>query len=257
MLLVLSPAKSLDFENPVSTRVFSQPDFLNASVELVKTLRELSPENLSKLMSISPALGELNFKRNLDWHTPFDRNNARQAIFAFTGDVYVGLDARSLNRRDLDFAQNHMRILSGLYGLLRPLDLMQAYRLEMGTALKHQQYSNLYGFWGDRITQSLNETLNAQKKPMLINLASAEYFKAINVKAIQAPVVSPVFKDYKNGQYKIISFFAKKARGMMASHIIRNRVRDIDGVLQFDAGGYRYSPADSAESSPVFLRKQL
>jgi uncharacterized protein len=257
MLLVLSPAKSLDFENPVSTRVFSQPYFLNASVELVKTLRELSPENLSKLMSISPALGELNFKRNLDWHTPFDRNNARQAIFAFTGDVYVGLDARSLNRRDLDFAQNHMRILSGLYGLLRPLDLMQAYRLEMGTALKHQQYSNLYGFWGDRITQSLNETLNAQKKPMLINLASAEYFKAVNVKAIQAPVVSPVFKDYKNGQYKIISFFAKKARGMMASHIIRNRVRDIDGVLQFDAGGYRYSPAHSAESSPVFLRKQL
>lgn len=255
MLLVLSPAKSLDFENPVATTLFSQPDFLDDSNSLIRTLRELTPEDLSKLMSISAKLGELNFERNLNWQTPFDTSNARQAIFAFTGDVYTGLDVHTLSKKDVDFAQNHLRILSGLYGLLRPLDLIQPYRLEMGTSLKSGKHNTLYGFWGDRITQALNQVLAQQKTPFLLNLASQEYFKAVRQKDLLAPVVSPIFKDYKNGQYKIISFFAKKARGMMAAYAIRQRIKTADELLSFSEGGYQYSHELSSDSSPVFLRK--
>lgn len=256
MLLVLSPAKSLDFNDPVPTGKFTCPDYLESSEQLMRTLRKLTPEELSELMHISAKLGELNFQRNHDWHTPFDASNARQAIYAFTGDVYAGLDIRSLNQKDVAWAQSHLRILSGLYGLLRPLDLIQPYRLEMGTSLKHGKHQNLYQFWGSRISEGLNEAMAAHKQRVLLNLASNEYFRAVDKKSLDAAVVSPAFKDYKNGHYKIISFFAKKARGMMAAHVIRNRIDSLDGIRDFDLGGYRYSAKDSTDAVPVFLRKQ-
>lgn len=256
MLIVLSPAKSLDFESPVPSHKQSQPDFLDRSAELVDTLREYSPDDLSELMNISNKLGELNVERYANWQRPFNEDNARQAIFAFTGDVYTGLDVASLKAADRDFAQKHLRILSGLYGVLRPLDLMQAYRLEMGTSLPVGQHKNLYEFWGDQISEALNAELEKQKHPALINLASNEYFKAVNRKKLNADIISPVFKDHKNGQYKIISFYAKKARGMMANWIIRNRVDQPAGLQDFAVAGYRFSPADSSDDKPVFLRKE-
>lgn len=262
MLLVLSPAKSLDFESPVHLSGsagpdFSMPQMLDAAENLNKTLRKLSPEDLSSLMHISAKLGELNFERNLNWTLPFTTDNAKAAVFAFTGDVYVGLDVKSFSHEDLLYAQDHMRILSGLYGLLRPLDLIQAYRLEMGTALKHGSSSSLYAFWGDKLGLALRETLEAHPQPALINLASTEYFRAVDKKALGLPVISPVFKDYKNGQYKIISFFAKKARGSMAAYLIKNRIDTLDGIMQFDVDGYCYSSKDSTPQAPVFLRRQV
>lgn len=257
MLLVLSPAKSLDFESPVPEQSFTQPDFLNRSEQLIKTLRQLSPEDLSELMHISPKLAELNFQRNLNWQTPFTPDNARPAIYAFTGDVYTGLDIHSLDAGDIQYAQDHVRILSGLYGLLRPLDLMQAYRLEMGTSLKHKSNSSLYEYWGSSLAEKLNECFADTPEPVLVNLASNEYFKAVDKKKLNAQIVSPVFKDYKNGQFKIISFFAKKARGMMAAWIIRNRVDDVQQLKDFDVAGYRFSESDSTDDKPVFLRKQV
>jgi uncharacterized protein len=260
MLLVLSPAKSLDFETPLpissgTQQEWTQPDFLEAASRLNATLRQLSPEDLSELMHISPTLGELNFRRNLDWHVPFTRDNARPALFAFTGDVYQGLSARELNEQDLAFAQRHVRILSGLYGLLRPLDLIQPYRLEMGTALRHETGKSLYAFWDKKLALRLREELLAHKEQTLINLASTEYFKAVSLKALNVPVISPVFKDYKNGQYKIISFYAKRARGSMAAYIIKNRINRADDILGFDVDGYHYSKSDSTPQTPVFLRK--
>lgn len=257
MMIVLSPAKSLDFDTPVPTEHFSQAVFLDAAGELMKTLRQLTPEDLSSLMKISNKLGELNVERNHNWHTPFTPDNARQALFAFTGDVYVGLEAHSLAKKDLQYAQQRLRILSGLYGLLRPLDLIQPYRLEMGTALQHGTTNNLYSFWGDRLTNQLNDELAENKAKALLNLASQEYFRAVNERVLNAPVISPVFRDYKNGKYKIISFYAKKARGMMAAWVIRNRIEDPLALDDFDVGGYRFSAADSTPTEPVFLRKQV
>lgn len=257
MLLVLSPAKSLDFASPVPTGKFTQPDYLEDSAQLIKTLRQKSPEELSELMHISAKLGELNFQRNLSWHTPFDTNNARQAIYAFTGDVYLGLDVSALNQQDMAYAQNHVRILSGLYGLLRPLDLMQPYRLEMGTALSQGKHKNLYEFWGSRLSEGLNAAISGHRNRVLLNLASNEYFRAVDKKVLDADIISPVFKDYKNGQYKIISFFAKKARGMMAAYVISNRLDSPAGLRDFDIAGYRYSANDSTDTAPVFLRKQV
>lgn len=256
MMIVVSPAKSLDFDTPVPTEKFSQPAFLDDAGTLMKTLRQLTPEDLSSLMKISSKLGELNVERNHNWHTPFTPENARQALFAFTGDVYVGLEAHSLDSKELEYAQQNLRILSGLYGLLRPLDLIQAYRLEMGTALQHGTTSNLYSYWGDRLTSHLNDELAAQNSQALLNLASQEYFRAVNVRMLSKPVISPIFRDYKNGKYKIISFYAKKARGMMAAWVIRNRVNDPQALADFDSGGYRFSASDSTPSEPVFLRKQ-
>ena len=256
MLIVLSPAKSLDYESPVKTRKFTQPQFLDDAEKLVSTLRDYNPDQLSELMNISPKLGELNVERYANWHQPFDTDNARQAAFAFTGDVYVGLDINSLSAADLDFAQKHLRILSGLYGVLRPLDLMQPYRLEMGTSLQTEAGINLYQFWGSRVTDALNACLEKQKQPVLVNLASNEYFRSVKEKALSADVISPVFKDYKNGQYKVISFYAKKARGMMAAWIIQNRVTRADDLQGFDVAGYKYSTRESSAGKPVFLRKQ-
>jgi len=256
MLIVLSPAKSLDYESPVKTRKFTQPQFLDDAQQLIATLRDYSPDQLSELMNISAKLGELNVQRYANWQQPFDTNNARQAAFAFTGDVYVGLDINSLSAADLDFAQKHLRILSGLYGLLRPLDLMQPYRLEMGTSLKTDAGRNLYQFWGSRITDALNASLKKQKQPILVNLASNEYFKSVKEMQLCSDVITPVFKDYKNGQYKLISFYAKKARGMMAAWIIHERVTQADDLKGFDVAGYRYSARESSPGKPVFLRQQ-
>lgn len=256
MLVVISPAKSLDYESPLKIRKATQPDFIEDSARLVNNLRQLTPAQVSTLMDISPALGDLNHARFNEWHTPFDKSNARQALFAFKGDVYLGLDAPGLSSDDVAFAQDHLRILSGLYGLLRPLDLIQPYRLEMGTSLETPGSHSLYHFWGSRITNALNELLKQQRSPVLINLASIEYFKAVREKELSARVISPVFKDFNNGQYKIVSFFAKKARGLMCAWIIRNRFRKPEDLLSFDVEGYRFSPQDSTQNSPVFLRKE-
>ena len=256
MLLVISPAKTLDFDSPVRLRKATMPDFLEDSSRLVDKLRHLTPGQLSTLMGISPALGELNRDRFNAWHTPFDKHNARQALFAFKGDVYLGLDAPALSATDITYAQEHLRILSGLYGLLRPLDLIQPYRLEMGTTFKALGSTSLYDFWGERVTAALNELLLKERHPLLVNLASVEYYKVVREKQLQGRVISPVFKDFSNGQYKIVSFFAKKARGLMSAWILRNRLKRPEDLLAFDVDGYCYSAKDSSADTPVFLRRE-
>jgi cytoplasmic iron level regulating protein YaaA (DUF328/UPF0246 family) len=254
MLMLISPAKSLDYESPLATKKYSQPEFLNDSAELIETVRKLKVTDIQHLMDISPALADLNFGRFLNWHLPFTPDNARPAILAFKGDVYQGMQADTFSAKDFDFAQQHLRILSGLYGLLRPLDLMQAYRLEMGTALKNPRGNHLYDFWGDQLTQAINTVLARQKNPVLVNLASNEYFKAVKLKQITAPVITPVFKDLKNGQYKMISFYAKKARGLMSAYIIKNKITNVEDIKAFDSEGYYYSAEHSKAKEWVFLR---
>ncbi len=256
MLLVVSPAKNLDYDSPLATSKYSQPELLAESQLLADTCKTLSPADLSSLMGISDKLAGLNAARFGQWSQPFTTENARPAVLAFNGDVYTGLDASSLTERDFDYAQQHMRILSGLYGLLRPLDLMQAYRLEMGTKLANQRGANLYQFWGDIITDKLNEAIAAQGDDLLINLASNEYFKSVKKKSLKATVITPAFKDWKNGQYKMISFFAKKARGLMARYIIENQVNSLEQLKQFDAAGYQYSAELSKGNDWVFTRKE-
>lgn len=256
MLIVISPAKTLDYESPLPSRKFSQPQFLEESGKLIKVLRRLAPDDVQDLMHISTKLAELNVSRYLNWEQPFSPKNARPAIFAFKGDVYAGIEAQQYDASDLDFAQKHLRILSGLYGVLRPLDLIQPYRLEMGIGLKNSKGSSLYDFWGEQLGTAIAQALKAQKDKLLINLASNEYFKAIKGKTGDAEIITPVFKDFKNGQYKVISFFAKKARGLMSSYIIKNQIKDIAGLEKFKAEGYRYSKKDSSEKELVFLRKQ-
>lgn len=255
MLIVISSAKSLDYESPLATKTFSQPEFLEHSQLLIDDLQKLNPPALESLMKISPALANLNMQRFIDWHADFTPDNARQALLAFKGDVYQGMAAEQFSEEDFSFAQQHLRILSGLYGLLRPLDLMQAYRLEMGTRFDNARGKNLYEFWGDILTDALNEQLAQMKNPVLVNLASNEYFKAVKAKSIKAPIITPVFKDLKNQQYKVISFHAKKARGMMAAYIIKNKISDNpEAIKQFDDGGYYFSAAQSNTKEWVFLR---
>ena len=256
MLIVVSPAKSLDFESPVKTRKFTEPEYLQESTQLVSQLKKLSPEDFSELMNISSKLSELNHTRYANWHTPFDLNNAKQAIFAFKGDVYIGLEAEQFSTADLNFAQKHLRILSGLYGLLRPLDLMQPYRLEMGSKFKNSKGKNLYEFWGNKITENINSLMATEKSPILINLASNEYFNSIKPKELDAKIITPVFKDFSSGKYRIVSFFAKKARGSMTAYIIKNRITTTAKLKDFDTDGYRFSEADSTDSKLVFLRRQ-
>lgn len=254
MLIVISPAKSLDYESPIPAIRGTQPAFREASAELVELMRDYSPPQLSELMGISSKLADLNFGRFLNWQSKATAKNARPALLAFTGDVYQGIQAGSLSEEDLQYAQQHLRILSGLYGVLRPLDLMQPYRLEMGTRLQSPQGQNLYDFWGERVTEALNGQLKKSHSDTLLNLASNEYFASVQPKKLKAQVVSPVFKDYKNGKYKIISFFAKKARGTMTRWVIENRVESADDLPDFAADGYRYSAAESSYEKPVFLR---
>ena len=258
MLMVVSPAKSLDFETRPGTRKFSQPEFLKESNALVKDLRKLEPDDLSELMDISPSLAEENHRRFANWHTPFDLKNSKQAIFAFKGDVYLGLQAEDFGTADLNFAQKHLRILSGLYGVLRPLDLMQPYRLEMGRKFGVNGAKTLYEFWGAKLTDQLNAEFVSQssKKNVLINLASNEYFNSIQTKGLDAEIITPVFKDWSNGKYRIVSFFAKKARGQMAAHIIKNRLQSPAKLKDFAVDGYRFDPEESTDNKLVFKRKQ-
>ncbi|MGB1241498.1 MAG: peroxide stress protein YaaA [Chitinophagales bacterium] len=255
MLTLLSPAKTLDFETSPTTEVYSQAVLLEDTQYLVKKLKKMSVSQIGDLMHLSEKLADLNHHRYANFHTPFTPDNAKQAILAFKGDVYVGLDAESFSAEDFDFAQDHLRILSGLYGLLRPLDLMQAYRLEMGTKLKvTPKKNNLYKYWDTRITKKINEILATQKEKVLINLASNEYFKAVKPKLVGGRILTPVFKDFKNGQYKVISFFAKKARGSMARYIIQNRIANLDDIKAFDTNGYYYKKELSKENEWVFVR---
>ncbi|MDX2348838.1 MAG: peroxide stress protein YaaA [Porticoccus sp.] len=260
MLIVISPAKTLDYETPATTASHTLPDYLEESAELITQLRSLSPPEVSSLMGISAKLGDLNFGRFLNWQQDFTPNNAKQSLLAFKGDVYTGLGAESLSEDQLQWAQNHLRILSGLYGLLRPLDLMQPYRLEMGTKFANSRGVNLYEFWGDKITDGLNRAIKdqASKKQnadLLINLASNEYFKSVKPGKLNADVITPVFKDWKNDKYKIISFYAKKARGLMSRYIIENQIEDPEKIKQFDVAGYAYQPAMSSAREWVFTRE--
>ena len=254
MLVVVSPAKNLDYQTAPVISEFSQPELLQHSQQLINRCRKLSPAAISSLMKISDKLAGLNADRYASWSTPFSQDNAKQALLAFNGDVYTGLDAQSFSSEDFEFAQQHMRILSGLYGLLKPLDLMQAYRLEMGTRLDTRRGTNLYQFWGDIITKKLNDAMQEQGDKVLVNLASNEYFKSVVGKKLQGDIVTPVFKDCKNGQYKVISFFAKKARGMMARYIIQERLSKVSQLQQFDLAGYRFDPSLSKTNAPVFTR---
>ena len=259
MLILLSPAKTLDFESPAPIENFSQPDFLAETEKLVKQLRRLSASEISSLMKISDKLGKLNSDRFNTWQSDFDDANAKQALLAFQGDVYQGMQVDSFTPEDFVFAQEHLRILSGLYGVLRPLDLIQPYRLEMGTKIAHAKLqvsaNTLYEFWADKLTQAINEQLDSLDKKIIINLASNEYFKAVKPKLLEGKIITPAFKDWKNGKYKIISFYAKKARGMMASFIIKNKIKDIKEIHNFAEAGYIYNPQFSDDSNPTFTRQ--
>jgi len=257
MLLVVSPAKKLDFDTPLATNEFSQPTLLGHSELLMDRCVKLSPDQIASLMKLSDKLAGLNAARFGEWSLPFSPDNARQAILAFNGDVYTGLDANSFSDTDFSFAQQHFRILSGLYGLLKPLDLMQAYRLEMGTRLDNVRGNNLYQFWGDIITKELNQALTEQGDNILVNLASNEYFKAVNKKTLKAEIITPQFKDWKNDQYKMISFFAKKARGLMARFIIQNQLTDIEQLKTFDLAGYEFNADLTQGNEWVFTRKEI
>lgn len=256
MLIVVSPAKSLDYESKLPTRKHSEPRLLEHSRQLVDVMATKSPSEISKMMSVSPALGELNHERFLDWETPFTTTNARPAVLAFSGDVYMGMNAGTFTERDFTHAQKTLRILSGLYGLLRPLDLMQPYRLEMGSRVTTSRGKDLYTFWGDTITEQINADMaDSPGSDALINLASNEYFGAVNAKLLDARLVSPVFLDSKDGaDPKIVSFFAKRARGAMSGWIIRNRVKSPRALLEFEEDGYHYDRERSQADRPVFVR---
>jgi cytoplasmic iron level regulating protein YaaA (DUF328/UPF0246 family) len=256
MIIVISPAKTLDFETPPFTQEHTQPGFLDDSAQLIDALRKLEPDQIGALMSISPKLALLNSNRYFSWKRPFTLKNAKQALLAFKGDVYTGLDADTMTANELAFAQDRLRILSGLYGILRPLDLMQAYRLEMGTQFKNLRGNNLYEFWGNKITEALNQALKKQKTGILINLASHEYFQSIQPDKLNARIITPVFKDEKNGVYKITSFFAKKARGMMSRYIIHNQLTNPEAIKRFDIAGYRFSAGDSSKDEWIFTRAE-
>lgn len=256
MLLLLSPAKKLDYDSALPERAHTQPLFVDEARALIKVLKTKTVAEVGELMSISEALSELNVQRYAQWKPQFDTKHARQAVLAFNGDVYEGLDARSLSAKQLDWAQEHVAILSGLYGALRPLDLMRPYRLEMGTRLQTSAGANLYAFWGARIAQYLDKRLSSDKHPIIVNLASDEYFKAVNRKALRARVVQCVFQEFKGGDYKIVGFFAKRARGLMARYAIQHKVATPKGLTGFDLEGYAFAPDVSTEDKLVFRRKQ-
>lgn len=255
MLFLLSPAKSLDYDTPAGEVPHTQPIFVKQSAQLIELLRQQSPQQIAELMSLSDALSGLNVARYQAWSPKFTAKNSKQAVLAFNGDVYGGLDAKTLKPDDLAWAQDHIAILSGLYGVLRPLDWLQPYRLEMGTRLANERGSNLYQFWGAQIAEYLNERLKADKTPVVINLASQEYFRAVDLKALKARVIECVFEEYKNGQYKIISFMAKRARGLMARYAAQHRLSMPQQLEGFNAEGYAFDAAISRPDRLVFRRK--
>jgi cytoplasmic iron level regulating protein YaaA (DUF328/UPF0246 family) len=255
MLIFLSPAKSLDYKTPPHVATFTQPGYLKQSEMLIRQLRKLSPADIANLMDLSDPLALLNFNHYADWALPFTPENAKQAVLAFDGDVYDGLAAKTFSADDLDFAQQHVRILSGLYGILKPLDLMQPYRLEMGTKFQNKAGKDLYAFWGETLLNAINAELEATERPVVVNLASEEYFKAAVGRKIKGTVIQPVFEDWKNGKYKIISFYAKRARGLMTRYAIVNRLSNPEGLQGFDYDGYAFVPEVSDTSTWVFRRR--
>jgi hypothetical protein len=255
MLFLLSPAKRLDYDSALPTSLHTQPLFAKQSAQLIKVLRKHSVDEIAVLMSLSPTLATLNADRYRSWKPTFTQDNSRPAILAFNGDVYEGLEAGSLAEKDLQWAQDHLVILSGLYGALRPLDLMQPYRLEMGTRLENPRGDNLYAFWAKTIAPYLNERLQSETSPIVINLASEEYFKAVDVRALKARVVQCVFQDGKAGVYKVVSFHAKRARGLMARFAIEHRITKPEGLTKFDTEGYRYVPEVSTQDKLIFRRQ--
>lgn len=255
MLFLLSPAKKLDYDTPVHIEQHTQPLFVDQAAALIKVLKALSADEVAGLMSLSPALAELNVARYAAWSRKFTQHNARQAVLAFNGDVYEGLQAATLSQARLEWAQEHVAILSGLYGVLRPLDRMHPYRLEMGTRLANPRGKDLYAFWGEDVTQALNRQLAENGDKALVNLASEEYFKVVKPKLLDVPVITPVFEDWKNGKYKIISFFAKRARGMMARYAAQKGISDPHKLKKFDVDGYAFEPSVSGEREWVFRRK--
>ena len=257
MLIVISPAKTLDYSTPPITKKFTIPDYLDDSQELINRARNYSTLDISEIMAVSTKIAELNFERFKDWHTPFTPENAKQAVLAFKGDVYTGLDAETLKAADFTYAQKHLRILSGLYGLLRPLDLMQPYRLEMGRKIETDRGKNLYEFWGNTITDGLNKQLKKSGSSYLINLASNEYFKSVKPKLLNAEIITPAFKDFKNGEYKMMGVYAKKARGMLSRYIIENKLTNIDDIKQFDLDGYVFNKKLTDGNTWVFTRKKI
>jgi uncharacterized protein len=254
MLIVISPAKKLDFETEAPTKEFSQPIFLDQAQLLINELKKCKPIQISKLMGLSQKLTDLNVGRYQTYNTPFTLKNAKQAMYAFCGDTYIGLDADSMGKTQVNYAQKHLRILSGLYGLISPLDLIQPYRLEMGTSFSCQGKKNLQHYWNESITKEINKLTKKEKKNILINLASKEYFGAVDLKNLEAKVVTPIFKEKKNGDYKIISFFAKKARGMMSRYIIDNKLSDPKELELFNTDGYQFSAKLSTPDQPTFIR---
>lgn len=256
MLALISPAKTLDYTTALPTDTYTQPRLLAQSQQLIDVCRKLSATEIASLMTVSEKIANLNVERFRDWNADFDFSNARQALFAFKGDVYTGLDAYHLKDQDIDFAQQHLRMLSGLYGLLRPLDLMMPYRLEMGTKLKNSRGHNLYEFWGSIITDQINQDLAKIDSKVLVNLASDEYYKSVNEKNIQAEIVKPVFLDQKNGKYKVISFYAKKARGLMARYLIENKLSQVEQLKAFDSEGYYFDAESSSDKELVFKRDE-
>jgi len=255
MLIFLSPAKSLDYKTPPHIATHSMPAYLKQSETLIKQLRKLSPADIANLMDLSDPLALLNFNRYADWNLPFSPENAKQAVLAFDGDVYDGLSAKNLAADDLNFAQQQVRILSGLYGILKPLDLMQPYRLEMGTKFANKAGKDLYAFWGERLLEAINAELAEMPRPVVVNLASEEYFKAAVGRKINGTVIQPVFEDWKNGKYKIISFYAKRARGLMTHYAVVNRLTEPEALKDFDSDGYAFEPSVSDEKSWVFRRR--
>ena len=254
MLAIISPAKTLDFESTVRNLPVSQPRLTDYSEQLIEICRKLSPQDIASLMSISDKLAALNAARFAEWTKSHNEKNARAAIFAFKGDVYTGLDVNSLSDEDILFAQTHLRMLSGLYGLLQPLDLMQPYRLEMGTKLTTPKGKDLYAFWGNTITQAVQQAIDAQGDDVLVNLASEEYYKSIKPSRLNAQIVKPIFLDYKNGKYKTVSFYAKKARGLMCRYMIQNRLTQVEQLKDFDLNGYWFDETASTEKEFVFKR---
>jgi uncharacterized protein len=254
MVTIISPAKTLDFKSEVQTNQISQPEFLNDSKILMKEMRKLNPKDIVGLMKVNDKIANLNFERNLSWRTPFTTDNAKQALLAFRGQVFVGLDAKTLSEEDLLFAQDNLRILSGLYGALKPLDLIQAYRLEMGIKLKNPKGKNLYEFWGTKIGQFLNNEMIRHKSNVLINLASNEYFKAIKPNVIKGEIITPVFKEAKGNGYKVITVYAKTARGLMSRFIIQNRIENPEDIKAFDTDRYLFNRDLSTEKEWVFTR---
>lgn len=255
MLMVISPAKTLDFTSPLATQRFTQPALLDDAQTLIKVARRLTPAQIGSLMHISDKLAGLNADRFHQWQPPFTLQNARQAILAFKGDVYTGLQAETFKEKDFDFAQQHLRMLSGLYGLLRPLDLMQPYRLEMGIPLANPKGKDLYSFWGDKLTEALNAALAEQGDEILLNLASDEYFKAVKPKKLKGRIIKPIFLDEKNGKFKVISFYAKKARGLMSRYVIQHRLSKPAQLKKFDLEGYFYVPEESSDELLLFKRR--